>query len=88
VIIGISTDKLDTQEQFTKKENLNFALMADADKTAAMAYGVLLPAGYAKRVTFVIDKKGVVRKIYEVSNIDKHMDEVLAYVKENLAVKK
>ena len=42
----------------------------------------------AQRVTFVIDKKGVVRKVYPVKDIGKHLDEVLKYVKDNLAEKK
>jgi peroxiredoxin len=62
--------------------------MADTDAKAATAFGVLNPKGYANRVTFVIDKKGVVRKIYEVKDVEKHPEEVLTYVKENLAKKK
>jgi len=50
---------------------------------------VLTPAGYAQRATFVIDKDGLVRKIYpRVADPKAHADEVLAYVKENLAGKK
>lgn len=45
-------------------------------------------AGFAGRQTFVIDKKGVVRKIYPKVDAAKHPDEVLAFVKENLAEKK
>jgi peroxiredoxin Q/BCP len=68
------------QEQFTEKEHLNFPLFADDAKKAAQAYGVLSPKGYAKRFTFVIDKDGVVRKVYQVKNVDTHPREVLAYV--------
>jgi peroxiredoxin len=42
---------------------------------------------FAKRQTFVIDKKGVIRKIYTDVKPDKHPDEVLGYVKEHLAEK-
>jgi peroxiredoxin len=46
--------------------------------------------GFAQRSTFVIDKKGIVRQIYAPGKVDvmKHPDEVLAYIKENLAEKK
>jgi thioredoxin-dependent peroxiredoxin len=89
VVIGISADKLEDQQRFTDKENLNFPLLADADKQATKAFGVLMAGRpYAQRVTFVIDKKGIVRKVYVVKEIKKHPDEVLAYVKENLAEKK
>ncbi len=35
----------------------------------------------AARVTFVIDKKGVVRKVIEVKDIKNHMDETLTVIK-------
>jgi peroxiredoxin Q/BCP len=63
-------------------------LLADADKKVAKAYGVLLPLGFAQRATFVIDKRGVVRKIYPSANAATNPEEVLKYVKENLADKK
>jgi peroxiredoxin len=63
-------------------------LLADADKKVAKAYGVLLPGGLAQRATFVIDKKGIVRKIYLSANAKTNPEEVLKYVKENLADKK
>jgi peroxiredoxin Q/BCP len=86
VILGISTDKLDAQQQFTEKEHLNFPLLADPDKKVTKAYGVLnADRGFANRVTFVIDKKGIVRKIYLKVDPEKNPDEVLAWIKENLA---
>ena len=84
-MIGISTDMLDDQVKFTDKEKLTFPLYADADKKVSKTFGVLGSAGFAQRATFVIDKKGIVRKIYpKVGDAAKHPDEVLAYVKENL----
>ncbi len=88
VVLGISTDKLEAQKQFTEKESLNFPLFADADKKIAKAYGVLnSERGFAKRATFVIDKKGIVRKIYPAANADKNPEEVLTWIKENLKEK-
>jgi peroxiredoxin Q/BCP len=85
VVIGASTDTLELQQKFTDKENLNFPLLADPDKKLAKEYGVLNPAnGFASRSTFVIDKKGIVRKIYSKADAKKNPQEVLDYVKENL----
>jgi peroxiredoxin Q/BCP len=85
VVIGISTDKLEKQKEFTEKEKLNFPLFADSDKTAAKAYGVLNEkGGYANRWTFVIDKKGNVRKIYDKVDTSSHPQEVLDYIKNDL----
>ena len=86
--MGVSTDPVKLDEKFTEKEELNFPLVADFDKKVAKAYGVLAPAGYAARVTFVIDKRGVVRKVYHVKKAGEHPEEVLKYVKEHLAEKK
>ncbi len=86
VVLGISTDKLDAQQQFTKKEKLSFPLLADPDKKVTKAYGALNSArGMASRYTFVIDKKGILRKIYTKVSPKDHPDEVLNYVKENLS---
>lgn len=87
-MIGISTDKLEQQQQFTDKESLNFPLYADANKKVAKAFGVLMPNGYAQRATFVIDKKGIVRKIYPKANASTHPQELLAYVKAHFAERK
>jgi peroxiredoxin Q/BCP len=88
VIIGISTDTLEDQQKFIEKEMLNFALMADPEKTVTKTFGVLSERGFANRSTFVIDKKGVVRKVYATVDPAKHPDEVLGYIKANLADKK
>jgi peroxiredoxin Q/BCP len=88
VVIGISVDKLDAQQQFTDKEKLNFPLYADAGRKVSREFGVLNKGGYAQRASFVIDKKGIVRKIYPNANAQTHPDEVLGYVKEKLAEKK
>jgi len=88
VILGISTDKLEDQVKFTDKEKLTYPLLADADKKVTTAFGVLRPAGgVADRYTFIIDKTGTIRKIVAppATNPLKHPEEVLIYIKENLA---
>jgi peroxiredoxin Q/BCP len=88
VVLGISTDKLADQKKFTDKEDLNFPLLADADKKFTKTYGVYnTDRGLANRVTFIIDKKGVVRKIIKVKSAKDDPKEVLEYVKEKLADK-
>ena len=82
VVIGISTDTLEDQAKFTEKESLKTPLFADPDKKVTTAFGALNTTGLAKRYTFVIDKKGVVRKIYTMVTPAKHPDEVLTFIKE------
>ena len=86
VILGISTDNLDLQQQFTDKEKLNFPLLADPEKKLTKAFGALRPDGnMAQRYTYVIDKEGKVRKVYTTVSPQGHPEEVLKFVKENLA---
>lgn len=85
VVIGISVDNIDSQAAFVAKEQLTFPLLADSTKKVAQAFGVLSPRGYASRVTFVIDKEGKIRKIYRRVRPATHPDEVLAFIKKNLA---
>jgi len=85
VVVGISVDKLSDQQKFTDKEKLNFPLLADTEKKVTKAYGALNEQrGMANRYTFVIDKKGVLRKTYTKVTPKGHPDEVLKYVKDEL----
>ncbi len=82
--MGISVDSLEAQQKFVEKERLSYPLLADAEKKIAKEYGVLSPLGFASRATFVIDKKGVVRKIYPSANAKENAAEVLDWIKDNL----
>jgi peroxiredoxin Q/BCP len=64
-VLGVSMDTLETQTRFAESLNLPFPLLADPEGVAAKAYGVANPAGYANRVTFVIEKDGKISKVIE-----------------------
>ncbi len=65
-LFGISLDTVDSHVGFVKKERLNFPLLSDPTKKVAKAYGVLNESGaFANRVTFIIDPKGILRKVDE-----------------------
>lgn len=80
-ILGVSVDDVESHKEFLKKYNLNFSLLADPDKQVTSRYGVKAWHGLAKRVTFVIDKQGVIRKIFFDVDVSKHSEEVLAFVR-------
>jgi peroxiredoxin Q/BCP len=68
VVLGVSADDTRSHAKFAAKFSLNFPILADPDKTIIKAYGVAMPViGIAKRVTFIIDKAGIIR--YVVSNV-------------------
>jgi len=78
----VSLEGAERHKAFAESLQLNFPLVADSDQLLASAFGVqrlwgLLP--FAKRVTFVVDREGVVRKVIASEfNIDKHVDEAIA----------
>ena len=60
LVLGISSQNLDSHERFAARRGLTFPLLADTDKTVARLYGLTGPFG-TKRSVFVIDADGVVR---------------------------
>ena len=82
VVLGVSSDDVKSHEAFAAKYHLPFSLLADPGKAIINAYGVkMFGLNYAKRVTFVIDRKGVIRKIFQDVKPAGHDQEVLAAVK-------
>ncbi|MEP6717097.1 MAG: redoxin domain-containing protein [Terriglobia bacterium] len=78
-IVGVSADDIDSHVQFCTKENLTFKLLADPGKEVIGSYGSLAGNGaVAARNTFLIDPKGVVRKVYTQVKPNPHSEEVLA----------
>lgn len=65
-VIGVSSDDVATHESFAAHHRLPFVLASDADGRARKAYGVKKTLGlFAGRVTYVIDREGVVRDVFE-----------------------
>ena len=64
-VIGVSSDSVRSHQRFAARHGLPFVLLSDPGGTVRERYGVertlgLLPG----RVTYVIDKAGVVRQVY------------------------
>jgi peroxiredoxin Q/BCP len=82
VVLGVSADDVASHAAFAKKYDLPFPLLADPDKTIIRAYGVKMPLlGMARRVTFLIDKQGVLKHIVSDVHPKVHDAEVLALLK-------
>jgi peroxiredoxin Q/BCP len=81
VILGVSEDSVDSHKTFCAKESLTFKLLADNDHEVAPKYGSLQDYNgmkIAARNTFLIDPKGVIRKVYIKVNPNPHSEQVLA----------
>ena len=83
VILGVSLDTVDSHVQFCTKENLTFKLLSDPEHVVVDQYGDLTHFGtmtVAARHTFLIDPKGVIRKVYLKVDpkVNEHSHDVLA----------
>jgi peroxiredoxin Q/BCP len=79
VIIGISDDSVASHAAFAAKYGLPFLLLSDRGGRVRKLFGVAKRFGILPgRVTFVIDRDGVVRHIYSgLGESDKHVAEAL-----------
>jgi len=81
-VLGVSTDSVKSHEGFQNKHNLNFPLLSDKDKKIIKDYGVESEYGSARRITFLIDKSGLIRHVWLKVNTSEHAREVLEKVRE------
>ncbi len=54
----VSVDDADTNKRFATEHDADFPILSDPEKGVATAYGVLSPAGRARRWTFYIGGDG------------------------------
>ena len=82
-VIGISSDDIASHQAFAANHKLPFILLSDKDKTVAGKYGVGKSLGILPgRVTFVIDKQGVIRMMFSSQlNFEKHVEEAITVLK-------
>ncbi|MBR5813679.1 MAG: thioredoxin-dependent thiol peroxidase [Bacteroidaceae bacterium] len=69
-VVGISADSAASHSRFKEKQQLNFPLVADVDKTTIQAFGAWGEKKMAGRVymgilrtTFIIDENGAIEKV-------------------------
>ena len=78
VILGVSTDSIDSHMKFKEKFGLPFTLLSDADTTVSRQFGVYdEPSKEARRVTFIIGKDGIIKKVFDKVKAAQHSVEVL-----------
>ena len=83
-VFGVSTDSVKSHGKFVEKYKLPFTLLADTEKELVQAYGVWGKKKFmgrefmgTRRMSFLIDPKGKIAKIYEQVKPDAHAEEVL-----------
>ena len=81
VLFAISIDTIKDQKKFVEEYNIPYPHLSDTKKETCKAYAGLNIAGLAKRSTFVIDKNGIVRKIFRNMDTKSHGKEILEFLK-------
>jgi len=87
-LIGVSVDSTSDHECFVADQGLGFPLVSDAEGGIARRLGVLADYGrygeLAARVTFLVDRDGVVRRVWKLEDEDvaAHPDEALTAARE------
>lgn len=82
-VIGISSDTVNSHKKFTKQFKLPFILLSDSDKKIRKIFGVpnqlfgLLPG----RVTYIVNKKGIITMIFDSVMATKHISIALESLK-------
>ena len=79
-VIGISSDSVESHRSFAVKYDLSFTLLSDEAGNIRRLYGVPKTFGFFPgRVTYVIDKEGVVRHVFASQlSVQRHVQEALA----------
>ena len=82
MVLGASFDSVDANAAFAKKFDYPFKLLCDTDRKLGMAYGACADAkaGYANRISYLIDEQGKVKAVYAKVNPGEHAKQVLADV--------
>ena len=78
-VIGVSSDGGESHEKFASKYKLPFLLVSDRGGVVRKQYGIPATLGLLPgRVTFVIDKQGVVRRTFNSQfQATKHVSEAI-----------
>jgi peroxiredoxin Q/BCP len=80
VLFAISGDSVDNQKKFVNEYGIPYLHLSDPSKETCKRYAGLNFIGLPKRSTFVIDKNGVIRKIFRDVNIEKHGQEIASFL--------
>jgi peroxiredoxin Q/BCP len=82
-VLGASFDTVEENKAFADAQSFGFRLLADTDRSVGALYGALRDSDdpypdFPKRISYLIDPDGVIRRSYAVTDVDAHADDVLA----------
>jgi peroxiredoxin Q/BCP len=83
-VLGVSGQSVESHKSFATHHGLPFILLSDEKNEVRQLYGVPASMGIIPgRVTFIIDKKGIVRHVFSSQfQPEKHIEEALKVLRE------
>ena len=83
-IVGVSCDKVETQNKFSNKFGFKYPLLADTEKNLVKVFGVWGPKKFMgreyegiHRMTFIFDENSVVTRVISKVNTKNPTDQIL-----------
>jgi peroxiredoxin Q/BCP len=83
-VLGVSLDSETSHQKFARKYDLPFRLLADTERAISESYGTYGEKKFMgrtymgnNRMTFLIDEKGKIKKIFSKVKPEDHAEEVL-----------
>lgn len=72
VVFAISVDTVDDQASFVEQYHIPYRHLSDTSKEVCKKYAGLNVVGLAKRSTFIIDRNGIIRKVFRDIDVESH----------------
>lgn len=78
-VIGVSSDSVDSHQDFSHRNKLNFTLLSDENDAIRKLFGISSKflGVFPSRVTFVVDKNGSIQMVYKNIFAAKHISKSL-----------
>ena len=82
ILVAISIDTVEAQVKFVEEYKIPYLHLSDTKKEVCKKYAGLNIAGLAKRSTFIIDKEGIIRKIFRDIDVEHHGQQIAEFLKQ------
>ena len=80
-LFAISSDTVEAQKKFVDEYNVPYLHLSDTRKDICKKYPGTNIAGLAKRVTFIIDKNGIIKNIFRDIDVKNHGKQIVESLK-------
>lgn len=82
VLFAISIDSVKNQKKFVEQYHIPYPHLSDSTKNVCKKYPGLNIVGLAKRATYIIDKNGIIQKIFRQTDTHTHGQDIATFLKQ------